>query len=214
MQIDGSKQATGSTFQILAKHSVIYTCMWDGCDLPVRVLGKNQTSMRANDPNYVGQLKTHRKYCRVHGAEAGLLRAQMRRDAAEERESLGRDITTALAVALCKAQKAYDAGESSPGMRGNAFVRVAPGNCVFARMLYDIAPFDSIGGGRRFPVGSLLNYAREGAMGRSIRIRLHEADQGKQQEAAVAFCQAFAPEQLVQFGTKKKELALTIELSL
>jgi len=203
MKIDGTKQIVGNTYQVLAKHAVSYACMWEGCELPVKQLGKNQTALRALDPKYVGQLKTHRKYCRLHGAEAGLLRAQARRDAAEERESLGRDIVTALAVAMDKAQKAYDDGEASPGMRGNAFIKVAPGNCIFARMLSDIVPADSIGGGRRFPIGSLLGI-----------VGMHGEDERKQREAAVAFCKSFAKEQLVQFGTKTKELILTIELSL
>ena len=73
MKIDGTKQIVGNTYQVLAKHAVSYACMWEGCELPVKQLGKNQTALRALDPKYVGQLKTHRKYCRLHGAEAGLL---------------------------------------------------------------------------------------------------------------------------------------------
>ena len=216
MKVIGSDQIVGSSFSVFAKPAVSSPqCLWvdtvDGiekhCESYAKPLGKNQREKRRNDPKKTGYQKTHGKYCQAHAIESRhryVLAEQLRYEA---RDAKVNSISVALTEAIGRASEAYaEFSENGVDFFGKAFVVVRPGNCMLANALADqVAPVSSIGGVRRIPVAMIVT--RGGS-------ELFEgACEVQERAAGNAFIQSFSPEQLVEFGTEKNTLSLTLEVS-
>ena len=217
MKVIGSDQIVGSSYSVFAKPATPNPqCLWrdsvngrdEQCESFAKPLGANQLKLRTNDPKKTGYQKTHAKYCQLHAIESRqryVLEEKLRYEA---RNAKLNSISAALNEAIGRATETYRKwADNGLDLTGRAFVVIRPGNCMLANALADaVAPVSSIGGCRRIPVQLIIkagNILDQGDGTREVQERA----------AGHAFIQSFSPEQLVEFGTEKSTLSLTLEVS-